>query len=35
MDPQANGSEHANSTTMAIQLAVVMIAAELSATVAS
>jgi hypothetical protein len=35
MEPQAKGSDHANSTTMAIQLAVVMMAAELSATVAS
>jgi len=35
MDPQANGNEQRKSTTMAIQLAVVMMAAELSATEAS
>jgi hypothetical protein len=34
-DPQANGSEHKNSTPVEIQLAVVMMAPELSATVAS
>ena len=33
MDPQANGSETRNSTAVAIQLAVVMMAPELSATV--
>ena len=31
-DPQANGSETTNSTAVAIQLAVVMMAPELSAT---
>ena len=35
MDPQANGSETRNSTAMAIQLEVAMMAPELSATVAS
>ena len=35
MDPQAKGSETRNSTPMAIQLEVAMIAPELSATVAS
>jgi len=35
MDPRANGSEHRNSAAVAIQLEVVMMAPELSATVAS
>jgi hypothetical protein len=35
MDPRANGSEHTNRTVVAIQLTVVMMAPELSATVAS
>ena len=35
IDPQANGSETRNSTAVAIQLAVAMMAPELSATVAS
>ena len=35
IEPQANGSDTRNSTVIAIQLALVMIASELSATVAS
>jgi hypothetical protein len=35
MDPRANGSDTRNSTPVAIQLAVAMMAPELSATVAS
>ena len=35
MDPQANGSETRNSTAVAIQLEVAMMAPELSATDAS
>jgi hypothetical protein len=34
VEPQANGSDRRNKTVMAIQLEVVMVAPELSATVA-